>query len=388
MIPRKNLARALKKALKQPRYALTNLNHRLKMAFAYHFLNGRSFGPETISLFLTYKCNLKCAMCGQWGVNGAFREFGREIVRQQLSLAEIGDLIADVRRYNPNITLFGGEPMLYPDWLKVVQIAKSAGLRCNIVTNGTHIRKWASEIVESGLDEIIFSLDGPEEIHDKIRGVPGTYQRALEGFRQLKEIKKSKRTDKPIVNINCTLTDMNYRLIDEIIAIAESIDTCGLTFHHLLFLDRPTVTEFIPAFQEKFGQAPTDWLGFITDKLPEIDPEYLIAKHNELKNRQYHTDVTFYPNLEDAEIRQWYTQFPFKATSYKNRCQSLWATSYIFPDGAVRPYHSMNFSPGNIRNEKFSKIWNNPTYVAYRSYIKKHKCFSVCAKGCTEFFRY
>jgi len=124
------------------------------------------------------------------------------------------------------------------------------------------------------------------------------------------------------------------------------------------------------------------------DELPQIDPEYLIAKRNELKTRRFDTDVNFYPNLEDNEIRQWYTQFQFKATSYKNRCQSLWATAYVFPDGSVRPYHSMNFTPGNILQDKFSKIWNNSTYVAYRNYVKKHKCFSVCSKGCTEFFRY
>jgi len=388
MIPRQNLTRAFKKALKQPGYALSNLNHRLKMALSYHFMNGRSCGPETVSLFLTYKCNLKCAMCGQWGVNGAFREFNGEVVRQHLSLGEIQNLIDDIRRYNPNITLFGGEPMLYPDWLKVVEIVKKAGLRCNIVTNGTHIGQWAQEIVAAGLDEIIFSLDGPEVIHDKIRGVPGTFQKAIGGFQELNRQKKIQHTDKPLVNINCTLTDLNYRLLDEIIAIAESIGTCGLTFHHLLFLDKPTVTEFIPDFREKFGQSPTDWLGFIVNAKPAIDPEYLIAKRNELKTRKFHTDVAFYPNIDEAEIRQWYTQFQFKSTSYKNRCQSLWATAYVFPDGAVRPYHTMNFTPGNVLENNFSKIWNNTTYINYRRHIKKHKCFSVCAKGCTEFFRY
>jgi len=388
MIPRQNLARAFTKAIKQPGYAFSNLSHRLKMALSYHFLNGRSCGPETVSLFLTYKCNLKCAMCGQWGVNGVFRDFSGEVVRQYLSLDEIQSLIDDLRRYNSNITLFGGEPMLYPDWLKVVEIVKKAGLRCNIVTNGTHIQQWAKEIVEVGLDEIIFSLDGPEAIHDRIRGVPGTFQKAITGFQELNRQKKAHKTDKPLVNINCTLTDQNYQLLDEIIVIAENIGTCGLTFHHLLFLDRPTVTEFIPAFREKFGQSPTDWLGFIVNEKPAIDPEYLINKRNEFKLRKFRTDVAFYPNLIDEEIRQWYTQFEFKATSYKNRCQSLWATAYVFPDGAVRPYHTMNFTPGNIRDAKFSQIWNNPTYTNYRRYIKKNKCFSVCAKGCTEFFRY
>jgi len=327
-------------------------------------------------------------MCGQWGTNGAFREYPSEVVRQQLSLDEIRNLIDDVRHYNPNITLFGGEPMLYPNWLKVVEIVKAAGLRCNIVTNGTYIGKWVREIADSRLDEIIFSLDGPAEIHDKIRGVPGTFQKAINGLQELNTLKNTRNLNRPLVNINCTITELNYRSIDEIIKIAEDIGACGLTLHHLLFLDRATVMEFIPFFQEKFGQTPTDWLGFIVDELPQIDPEYLIAKRNELKTRRFDTDVNFYPNLEDNEIRQWYTQFQFKATSYKNRCQSLWATAYVFPDGSVRPYHSMNFTPGNILQDKFSKIWNNSTYVAYRNYVKKHKCFSVCSKGCTEFFRY
>ncbi len=388
MIPRKNLARAFQKAIEQPNYAINNFVHRLKASFSYHFLNGNSLGPETISLFLTYKCNLKCAMCGQWGINGAFREYPSEVVRQQLSLDEIRNLIDDVRRYNPNITLFGGEPMLYPNWLKIVEIVKAAGLRCNIVTNGTYIGKWVREIADSRLDEIIFSLDGPAEIHDKIRGVPGTFQKAINGLQELNTLKKTRNLNRPLVNINCTITELNYHSIDEIIKIAEDIGACGLTLHHLLFLDRTTVMEFIPFFQEKFGQTPTDWLGFIVDELPQIDPEYLIAKRNELKTRKFKTDINFYPNLEDDEIRQWYTQFQFKASSYKNRCQSLWATAYVFPDGSVRPYHSMNFTPGNILQDKFSKIWNNPSYIAYRRFVRKNKCFSICSKGCTEFFRY
>ena len=249
-------------------------------------------------------------MCGQWGINGAFREYPSEVVRQQLSLDEIRNLIDDVRRYNPNITLFGGEPMLYPNWLNVVEIVKAAGLRCNIVTNGTYIGKWVREIADSRLDEIIFSLDGPAEIHDKIRGVPGTFQKAINGLHELNTLKKTRNLNRPLVNINCTITELNCRSIDEIIKIAEDIGACGLTLHHLLFLDRATVMEFIPFFQEKFGQTPTDWLGFIVDELPQIDPEYLIAKRNELKTRKFKTDINFYPNLEDDEIRQWYTQFP------------------------------------------------------------------------------
>ena len=99
-------------------------------------------------------------------------------------------------------------------------------------------------------------------------------------------------------------------------------------------------------------------------------------------------NISVFPNFDNDEIRRWYTQFEFTSTSYRNRCMSLWMTAYIFPDGSVRPYHSMNYIVGNIRNDTFRNIWNNDTYKAYRKYIKTHKKFTVCSKGCTEFFRY
>ncbi|HCK98653.1 MAG TPA: hypothetical protein DHW42_00910, partial [Candidatus Marinimicrobia bacterium] len=137
MIPRKNLLRALRKSASQPVYAGQNFIHRFKSTLSYHLYNGKSYWPETISLFLTYKCNLRCLMCGQWGQNGAFNEFDNALLKQRLALDDIQAIIDDVKFFKPNITLFGGEPMLHPDWIQIVESVKRAGFRCNIVTNGT-----------------------------------------------------------------------------------------------------------------------------------------------------------------------------------------------------------------------------------------------------------
>lgn len=388
MIPKKNIVRALRKSLAQPSYAWQNLRHRLRSVASYHLYNGRSYWPETISLFLTYKCNLRCKMCGQWGVNGAFAEFSRDLLRQRLSPTEIKALIENVAFFKPNITLFGGEPMLHPDWLEIVKIVKQAGLRCNIVTNGTLVGKYAQEILASGLDEIILSLDGPAEIHDKIRRVPGAYQTTIDGFHHLNRLKTRANSQKPIININCTLFEENYRYMTDVSTAAKMIQSKGVTFHHLLFLSKPTVNRFLESFRSDFGQTPGDWIGFAREKPPSIDASYLIEQAHQLTRKNQDIDIAFYPNFTPTELREWYSGFEFEARSYKNRCLSLWMTAYIFPDGHVRPYHTMNFSPGNIRNAKFTDIWNNPTYRSYRRYIKKNKKFPVCSKGCTEFFRY
>jgi len=130
MIARRNIARLARKALADPRYALRAGWQRLRGALSYRRADGRSAPPETISLFLTFRCNLRCAMCGQWGPTGSARGYTPDTLREQLSRDEIARLIDEVRGFHPNLTLFGGEPMLHPDFAGIVADIKAAGLRC------------------------------------------------------------------------------------------------------------------------------------------------------------------------------------------------------------------------------------------------------------------
>ncbi len=113
-------------------------------------------------------------MCGQWGTSGTSRDMSPEELKDELSLDEIDKIINDIKAFKPNVTLFGGEPLLYSNWEKVVSRIKEEGMRCNIITNGILLEKYASSIINLGVDEIIFSLDGPREVHDEVRGTKGT----------------------------------------------------------------------------------------------------------------------------------------------------------------------------------------------------------------------
>ena len=388
MIPRRNIIRALKKSIKQPGYAIQNLTKRLKANYTYKFGKGKSSWPETISLFVTYKCNLKCKMCGQWGDQGVFKSYDKNTLSNQLSTDNIRKLVNDVKFFKPNITLFGGEPMINPDIIEIIKIIKNAGLRCNMITNGTLINKYAEEIIDSGLDEIIFSLDGSEKVHDSIRGIHGTYQKALTGFKKLHQIKINRGIKKPFININSTIFEYNHKSFIETLDAAKDFHPDNFTFHHLLFLKDKSVDTFQNFFHQKFGQTPFDWQGFAVNSLPDIDPNLIINQMNEIKSKSYNFNISFYPNLNNNDIIKWYKEYNFKSNSYQNRCMSLWMTAYIFPDGNVRPYHSMNYDIGNVNMESFTNIWNSDKFTSLRNYISDNKCFEVCAKGCTEFFRY
>jgi len=381
------MGRAFHKSLSQPGYAFKASIKRARSFLSYKFSEGRSAFPETVSILLTYQCNLRCKMCGQWGEAGASKHFASDILKQHLNIADLKKLVDDVSFFKPTITLFGGEPLIYKGWDEIVTHIKSKGMRCNIITNGTLLETNSERIVSLGLDEIILSLDGPAIIHDQIRGRKGTFQSLEKGVQKINNLKLQSRKKRPLFNVNSTIFDFNYKKMEEVIDVAITLKAKTITFHHLIFINEQTYDHHNKIFKKMFGIESTDWAGFIDSQLPNIDIDFLIAEIKRIKANRHKIPVSFYPNLSEDEIRKYYTNFDFESSSYPNRCLSPWMVAYIFPDGTVRPCLSMNYSVGNINHGQFQEIWNNDNYQTYRNVLKQRKCFPVC-KRCTEFYRF
>src|SRR3989338_7966688 len=387
MIQLRNLKRNLAKSVTQPGYALKALRQRLLSYLTYRIHDGRSYYPETVDLFLTYRCNLRCKMCGQWGVAGTSKDMSPEELKSELSLDEIYKIINDIKTFKPNVTLFGGEPLMYSNWEKVVSRIKQEGMRCNMITNGILLDKYANSIIALGVDEIIFSLDGPREVHDEVRGAKGTFDRASRGLKLIRDIKRKSGTSNPVVSISSTIFEINYKRLDELISIAEELMASTITFHHLIFLSQERYNQHNNIFKGYYGMVCNDWKGFVRDSLPDIDADFLIRKMEDIEKRDSKVKIAFYPNFTDEEVRRYYTEFDFVSSGYGKRCLSPWMVSYIFPDGSVRPCQSLNFSAGNVRDSTFSRIWNNEKYMRFRKITKKEKKYPVCTR-CTELYRF
>ena len=386
MMRLRNLSRSLRKAVRDPGYSLAVFRKRLMAYLFWRFGGGRSSLPETISLFLTYRCNLRCKMCGQWGEDGWARKLDGEVLAAELPLDRIEALLDDVRSAKPAVTLFGGEPLLYRRWEELVALIKSRGLRVNMITNGTLLDSHIDRIVDAGVDEIIFSLDGPEAVHDEMRSGNGIFRKAVAAFRNLNEAKKRAGSPVPRVNISTTIFESNHRRLEEVVGIAESIGADAITFHHLIFLSRAVCERNSDVFREDFGLDCMDWVGFARETLPAIDVELLIRTLRDIRRRKSTVSVSVYPNFTDDEIRGYYGGFEFAPKSYANRCISPWTTVYVFPNGDVKPCLDTCFIAGNILRESFGSIWNGGPLRRYRNALKKRGSFPACTR-CTEFYR-
>jgi MoaA/NifB/PqqE/SkfB family radical SAM enzyme len=125
---------------------------------------------------VTGRCNMKCAFC-EWWKNDI-----PELSTKQ-ALAAI-DAVCSLGV--PFFDLSGGEPLLRKDLIVLAKRLASHGCVVSMNTNGTLLnRNRVSEIADV-FDTVVVSLDGPREVHDRIRGVPGTYDKAIEALQLLK----------------------------------------------------------------------------------------------------------------------------------------------------------------------------------------------------------
>ncbi|MBI5643414.1 MAG: radical SAM protein [Deltaproteobacteria bacterium] len=139
--------------------------------------------PFLISWNITKSCNLKCAHC--------YLDASELDGKGDISTSEaliFADRIAEV---NPNamLILTGGEPLLRPDIFKIARYAGKQGLTVVLGTNGTLIqRDTISRLKNSDIKGVGISLDSlTPGLHDRFRGIPGSWEKAMNSIELLKE---------------------------------------------------------------------------------------------------------------------------------------------------------------------------------------------------------
>jgi len=169
----------------------------------------------------TIKCNLSCAHCRRVELN--------EAAGKDLSTAQAKELIeqlADLGKrqpFMPILVFSGGEPLCREDLFELVGRAKSLGIVPALATNGTLIDATvAGMIKDNGIARVAVSLDGATaEVHDKMRQLEGSFERAVEGIGHLR--------DKNVpFQVNITLTRHNAGQLEDTYELAKSLGAVAL----------------------------------------------------------------------------------------------------------------------------------------------------------------
>ncbi|MBO4368485.1 MAG: 12,18-didecarboxysiroheme deacetylase [Desulfovibrio sp.] len=310
---------------------------------------------------MTRRCNLKCVHC----YAHAEKVEGIDPIDTAKAMTMIDDLAA----YGCPVMLFsGGEPLVRADLVELASHATEKGMRAVISTNGTLITKEkARELKKVGLSYVGISLDGLKDVHDHFRGVPGAFDKALQGIAncQAEGLK---------VGLRFTMNKRNVSEIPGIFTLLKELDVPRACFYHLVYSGRGQALREEDLSHEE-TRAVLDLIMDETRKLFEsgIEKEILTVDN--------HADgpYVWLRLLREDKKR---ADEVFELLQYNEGNNSGRGFACISWDGLV---HADQFWRehifGNVLERPFSQIWDDPTIeLLHKLKNKKAYVGGRCAK--------
>jgi radical SAM protein with 4Fe4S-binding SPASM domain len=289
--------------------------------------------PASLSIEPTTSCNLRCPECPS-GL--------KEFTRPQGKMAEIDfeNIIDQLKGQLMVVMLyFQGEPLLNPELFKMLAYARKKHVYTSTSTNGHFLNdENARELVESGLNRLIISVDGTrQETYEKYRR-DGKLDEVLIGIRNMIKWKRELQSSRPFLIIQFLVLKHNEHQIPEIKKLAKELG---------VKLELKTAQVY--NFRED------------TDLIP-ADPKY--ARYVQRRDRKW-------------ELKK----------AIRNRCFRMWSGAVITWDGKVVPCcfdKDANHQLGKLDNHFFVEIWKSKAYKDFRKQVFTDRSKIAICGNCSE----
>ncbi len=294
-------------------------------------------------LFPHSRCNCRCVMCDIWKVTDT----------EEISVEQLERHADDIEALGVQwVVLSGGEPLMHSDLFRLTKGLRRMEIRTSLLTTGLLLEKHAEQIV-NGVDDVIVSLDGPPEVHDRVRRVPNAFAILRQGVQAL----HSKRGDYPVTG-RCTVQRANHAHLNVTIDTARELGLQSVSF---LAAD---VTS--QAFNRPGGWPGErrDEVGLTAAEVEALDSEV------ETLIRDYGGSIEAGFVLESpAKLRRIVASFSAQiglAEPVAPRCNAPWTSAVIETDGTLRPcfFHE---PIGNVREQGLSGALNSNEAIAFRN---------------------
>ena len=304
----------------------------------------------------TMRCNLHCEFCyvidflnieGEW--------------RKEMTIDRLRQAFPDQPGFQVSLT--GGEIFMRKDIMSVLDLFRDKGYSCGyLTTNGTIINEERAEaladLAAAGfLKHISVSIDGPGELHDRARGLKGTFERTCAGLRRLQEAARRKHA--PLrVSINTTVAQESLEALDEMVDVAGELGVDAIGLNHLMFST--------PEEVEGNGDHDRRDRSVGHRDVHHADPGLDIArvKHQvaELaeKCRQHNVLFDYRPKVHTQLMDNYYTP----GAKLAGRCLYPFLHARVGFSGKVYFCPFIRVEVGDLATSSLEEIWNGPTYVA------------------------
>jgi len=338
--------------------------------------------PKWLVLGVNNTCNLHCKMCDV-GVSYTQSNFyenlmGSKPVHMPMDLFK---RIADQAYcYFPEVKLGFAftEPLIYAHLEEALLYAREKRLCTTLTTNGLGLKKWASTLDKASLYEINLSLDGPEDLHNYIRGNKHSFSRAIEGVQELVSLNSNVK-----INVYCVITEWNVGKLMEFLGAMNDFPFAKVGLMHSNF----TPQHIAEHHNEIFGNLyPATASNTTETNLETLDINRLWDEIEEIKKTTWNFPVAFYPELPSRQKLEQYYLHPEQLIG--KRCMDIFSNIMIKSNGDVIPAHGRcyNLKIGNLYDSDLRELWNSAIVSEFRATLThKGGLLPACSRCCSAF---
>ena len=325
-----------------------SIYHRLRR---YRTLQTHYISALPVAIIMPHSaCNCRCVICDIWKDNKNLTQLQPEDISTLLvSLEKLG---------TKQVVLSGGEALLHPRFFQLCDLIHTLPVKITLLSTGLTMARHAAALVNAA-DEIIVSLDGPEEIHNQIRNIPDAYSQLQKGIAAVHAL----RPGFPI-SARSVIHRLNYQ---HWTAMVDSAHQLGV--QQISFLPADTTSHAFNR-QQSWPMEKQDQLLILVAELETLSHtiEQLITQHAD----DFRSGFIAESPAKIRRIGQYYAacqglqEFPWK------KCNAPWVSTVIEADGTIRPcfFHPAS---GNMHHETLEHILNSDAAVSFRKSLDTHQ---------------
>jgi MoaA/NifB/PqqE/SkfB family radical SAM enzyme len=322
----------------------------------------------------TMRCNLTCEFCYVGDILNIEGEW-----RQELPIETLQRAFPD--QEGLQVSLTGGEIFMRKDILDVMDVFKDKGYVCGyLTTNGTIISDERAEALadlasKGFLKHISVSIDGPGEMHDKARGVKGTFERTSAGLKRLQEAARKKGA--PLrVSINTTVAHETLEVLDQMVGVAAELGVDAIGLNHLMFSTPAEVQETIALL----GTDDPKVISTYVTEDPGLDPARVRTQVDALVAKCRDKGVRFdmRPKVRTGIIDDYYTP----GTPVAGRCLYPFLYARVSFSGKAYFCPFIRLEVGDLTTQSLEEVWTGPRYMELRKKLVEERLFPVCRRCC------